>query len=586
MRRSLASALFLFPLPFLAACGGGSSSSGNAGAVTLTLASSNAQVYQSQASTTVNATIARTGTVGNVSFTLTGLPSGATSQVKSPGSGTMGSVTVGAGTAAAGNYPITVVASDGQVQDSASLTLSIGAFVQVGSQSGAPLKLAMSTSFQPAEWDYTFFQSFPGAAAPLGNLLPAHIRLQGVSEGVPQKQDQTWDFTVIDAITQPVLSVGDHSPEFQIALAPPFMYDSGHNFLDPTFVQFGEYAQNLVSYYNTGGFDANGNHYRSASPHPITYWGIYNEPNINNLTASQYVTMYNQIVPMMQTVDPSLKFSAVELADFGSEEQNFIPTFLAGVTAQVDVLSTHFYSTCNQKDSDQQVFGTVPGFATGVEYLHSQLQGAGLTTVPVWITENNVNADFDAGNGMSACNPGQPFVLDTRGSSAFFAAWRPYVFSQVGKAGAGALYHWDFAADAQFGEYDAQTDAPQLSYWVDYWLAHAFPSPPGAVLLNFVTGSASDDGGLETLAVKNPDASVVVMIANHALASASDNNGPGAPRTVLVDVSALGTFTSASLVTIDAKTDPVHGPTPGTVPVAAQIPLSFNGYGVEFLTLK
>jgi hypothetical protein len=51
-------------------------------------------------------------------------------------------------------------------------------------------------------------------------------------------------------------------------------------------------------------------------------------------------------------------------------------------------------------------------------------------------------------------------------------------------------------------------------------------------------------------------------------------------------VSALGTFTSASLVTIDAKTDPVHGPTPGTVPVAAQIPLSFNGYGVEFLTLK
>ena len=258
MRRSLASALFLFPLLVLVACGGGSSSSGNAGAVTLTLASSTAQVYQSQASTTVNATIARTGTVGNVSLTLTGLPAGATSQVQSPGTGTMGSVAVGAGTAAAGSYPITVMASDGQVQDSASLTLSIGAFVQVGSQSGAPLKLAMSTSFQPAEWDYTFFQSFPAATTPLGNLPPAHIRLQGVSEGVPQKQDQTWDFTVLDAITQPVLSVGDHSPEFQIALAPPFMYDSGHNFLDPTFVQFGEYAQNLVRYYNTGGFDANG----------------------------------------------------------------------------------------------------------------------------------------------------------------------------------------------------------------------------------------------------------------------------------------------------------------------------------------
>lgn len=36
--------------------------------------------------------------------------------------------------------------------------------------------------------------------------------------------------------------------------------------------------------------------------------------------------------------------------------------------------------------------------------------------------------DFDAGNGVSACNPDQTFVTDQRGSSVFFAAWRPYVF--------------------------------------------------------------------------------------------------------------------------------------------------------------
>jgi len=46
---------------------------------------------------------------------------------------------------------------------------------------------------------------------------------------------------------------------------------------------------------------------------------------------------------------------------------------------------------------------------------------------------------------MSNCNPGQRFVDDTRGSSAFFAAWRPLMFSQAGKAGAQALYHWDFS---------------------------------------------------------------------------------------------------------------------------------------------
>jgi hypothetical protein len=70
------------------------------------------------------------------------------------------------------------------------------------------------------------------------------------------------------------------------------------------------------------------------------------------------------------------------------------------------------------------------------------------------------------------------------------------------------------------------------------------------------------------------------------VASVGDNNGPGAPRTVLLDVSALGTFQTATLATIDAKTDPLHGPMAGGVPVAGQIPVSLKGYGVSFLTLK
>ena len=120
--------------------------------------------------------------------------------------------------------------------------------------------LAISTSFQPAEWDYTLFQSFPGLTAPLGNLQPQHIRLQGISQGIPQTSSSTWDFTILDAITQPVLTVADRSPEFQIAKAPPFMYtagDSGNSFLDLTFAPLAGYTQNLVEYYNVpGGFPA------------------------------------------------------------------------------------------------------------------------------------------------------------------------------------------------------------------------------------------------------------------------------------------------------------------------------------------
>lgn len=175
-------------------------------------------------------------------------------------------------------------------------------------------------------------------------------------------------------------------------------------------------------------------------------------------------------------------------------------------------------------------------------------------------------------------------VADPRGSSAFFAAWRPYVPSQLGRANAAALYQWVYADNNQFGEIDNTTGNPRLSYWVDYWLQHKFPAPPGTTLLEDL---ATDDPELETLAVQNSDGSTVVMIANHALNATTDNNGPGAPRSVLIDVSALPTaFQTARLLTIDANTNLTTGPTETSVGLGPQIPITFNGYGVAFLTLK
>ncbi|HXM10960.1 MAG TPA: glycosyl hydrolase [Terriglobales bacterium] len=563
--------------------------------LTLSLASNTAQVFQGQSSTTVNATVVLSGATGSVTLNVAGLPSGATDQIQSPGNGSSGSVTFNAGTAAAGTYAMTVTASDGTLSSTANLTLNIGVWAQIMPGANGEFRVAMSTSFQPAEWDYTVFQDYPGLTTTLGNLLPQHIRLQGVSEGVPQgaagSNSTAWNFTILDAITQPVLGVGDHSPEFQIAKAPPFMYaddDSSNDFTDLTFQQFAGYAQNLVRYYDTGGFTANGQTYVSPAypSDTITWWGIYNEPNINNnLTPQQYVTMYNTLVPAMQAIDPSLKFAAVELADFSGQVENWIPPFVSGVTAQVNAMATHFYSTCDQTTDDAEVLASIPGFVSDVQLFYSLMAAnPALTSVPVWVTENNVNADYDAGNGMSACNPGQKFVLDQRGSSAFFTAWRPYVFSQVGKAGIQALYHWDFAADAQFGEVNVTTSqaALQLSYWVDYSLARMFPSPPGASILQFTN---TDEAEIEILAVQNPSGSVVIMLSNRALNSATDNNGPGAPRTIAMDVSALGSFQSGSLLTIDANTNLTSGPTATSVTPSPQMTVVFNGYGVAFLTL-
>jgi len=459
---------------------------------------------------------------------------------------------------------------------------STSANIKVQSATAGSFDVAMSTSFQPAEWDYKFFQNFPGAVNPLNNLAPHHIRLQGISQGVPQMSATTWDFTKLDAITQPVLTLGDHSPQFQIAVAPAFMYDTQRNFLDPTFQQFAGYAQNLVRYYNKAGFTSlDGQFHQSPGSHPIQWWGIYNEPSINNVTATEYVQIYNALVPAMLAVDPTIKFAAIELC-CGSEN-TFLPVFTSGVNAQVDVLAAHYYSSCNQKDTDQAVFNTVPGFATNVQSIYTYLSAnPSLANVPVWITENNVNADFDKGGGISQCN-NTAFVADRRGSSAFFAAWRPYVFSQTGKAGARALYHWAFPGDAQFGEFDDQTGQTRLSYWVDFWLGQTFPAGSNQQLLQSTNSNAAD---VEVLPVMNNNGNIVVMIANHAVASAADNNGAGLTANISVDVSALGNFTSASQVTIDSTTSAATGPAATTISPQSPIAVTLKGYGVTFLTLQ
>jgi hypothetical protein len=228
----------------------------------------------------------------------------------------------------------------------------------------------------------------------------------------------------------------------------------------------------------------------------------------------------------MQAVDPSLKYAAVELGDYSGLASQFLPAFVAQVTAPVDVLATDFCSTCNRQDTDAKLLATVPGFVSEVNDIYTELHtNPALMNVAVWVTENNVNEDFDKGGGISACN-GTTFVTDPGGSSP----------------------------------------------------------TAGSRVLQF---TSSENAGMETLPVINSDGSVVVMVANHAVNSpATDNNGPGVPFQVAVDVSALGAFTRANLLVIDKDTSVANGPAAMPMTPAAKIAFNLNGYSVGILTLE
>lgn len=77
------------------------------------------------------------------------------------------------------------------------------------------------------------------------------------------------DFAKLDAIVLPVLSVGDHSLEFQIAVAPPFpglVDSSGHLIVNAANLQLmASYFANLARYYNKGGLTWGGQTFKSLS---------------------------------------------------------------------------------------------------------------------------------------------------------------------------------------------------------------------------------------------------------------------------------------------------------------------------------
>jgi len=575
--------------------------------VALTVAVGAKSVVVGQDGTAAVVPVNITAPAGTLTVSVSGLPTTLSAVFAQAGSGPSGTLTItGSKAVAAGTYAGTVTVIEGQQTAGANFTVTSAVVAKVlaanDTQLGVNGRLeeAMSTNFQIAEWTAGFFESGTTAAREqtLDSLGPQHIRLQPVSQGVPMVANNgtasDWDFTLLDATVQPLLATGDKSPEFQIATAPVWMQDPSTGNLDVAnhLTDFEVYAGNLVLYYNKGGFTWGGTVFKSASSQPIKWWGILNEPNVNGLSASDYVTVYSAVVPVMLAADPTLKFSALEFSDYGlngggaGDPAEYLPTFTAGVTAQVDVLSTHLYGTCNQRSTDAELFAAVPGFVDNFKYFaENHATTSAVANAQVWVTENNVNADYADAQGKSVCNPGQKWVLDRRATDGFFAAWRPYVFSQLGKAGNRALYHWEYTGGPEYDEVDLSGGGTYLSYWVDKALENYYPATGASPYENILGVSATDESTVETLATKSANGTVTVMVVDRAVKAAGDNDGSGAPRTVVVDTSALGGFHSASLMTIDAATNAANGPSGVGVTPAARISVVLPGYGVAFLTL-
>ncbi len=441
--------------------------------------------------------------------------------------------------------------------------------VKILPQTTGSFSQAMSTSFQVAPWTRNTFTQHPELRSLLDRLNPHHINVQVINKAVPETAPGVWDFSELDRQLQPILAAADHSPEVQLAEAPHYLYRTKTRFVTRDFVKgYADYAAAMVAHYPQ-----------------VRFWGILNEPNYFHISPAEYVRLYNAAARKMKAVDPLIRLVALEIGGNDADLRRYMPVFVAGVHESVDLVGVHFYSTCKQADSDQELFDTIPRHAEQIQYLHHELEArADLAKTPVWVLENNVNADFSGGDGESMCNPSQAFVPDERGSSAFFAAWRTYAFAQFGKAGAGALYHWVFAQDAQYGEVKLERDATtQLSFWTDLWLGRYFPAEAPTRSLAVVN---THPGQLEVFAVEETSGAVAILISNHSSSAVTDNNGAGNQLRLTLDLNALPAFTKAEEIVLDAQTPLLNGPAEKQLVAKSGMQLELNGYGCLLLRLR
>lgn len=460
--------------------------------------------------------------------------------------------------------------------------------------------------------------SFDALHAPLVRI---HVGDDGGAVSMPEVQQGQWanvhlpggepesrPFENLDTLVSDVFAAGQQ-PLMNIKFAPDWMWScyphsagmtekqtAGH-VTDLTFNTFAQYMARLVDYYNKGSMTTEtgtviSNPYGTA--HTITYWELWNEPDLNNetpcapadgfgITYTQYTTMWNAVTAAMLAQDPTLKFvgPATAGAQFGSSTttgNQYVDYLMAHATTKPTAISFHGYGYWDNTVADQWIFdgdgttgcacGGITDIVNGVRAMQAQYP-----STPVWLTEVNVNADW--GNDDYK-----------RPWSEFAAAWWGALFQQTAPLGVGMIDQYDAADSPQFGLLDDQTGARYMVYQVMALLNQYFPA--GSTIL----ASSSNTNGVLSLAARTPNGHIAVLVVNRQLASPtvrSSCGSGGMPADVSVELSGL----TASVVTlhqldrtsVDCASNGSTAARSNALHAAQPLTVHFPGYGLAVLDI-
>ena len=460
------------------------------------------------------------------------------------------------------------------------------------------------------------FSQIPNGQASLNALQLPLVRLHVGDDGgpaMPEINQGSWDMTTLNTMVNDVFASGQR-PMMNIKFAPDWMWTCYPNSVgvngtsgqgtvtDQTFQTFAQYMARLASYYNKGSLtEGNGTVLTNpaGTSHKITYWELWNEPDLSDetpchpanwdaaLTPAQYLTMWNAVTAAMSAVDPTIKF--IGPADAGGQ-------FDSGLTSDAYIdnimqspikpyaISFHGYGYWAQEpdkyyfDGDGSLGG---GGITDMVNIARNIR-AKYPTMPIWLTEVNVDADWFA---------------QGENDDELSLAWWGAMVQQLVPYGIGMIDQFDYTGANVFGLIDGEgvvtngntanaAGKPMLPYYILQQFDKAFPQ--GSTILS----SSSTQAGILSLAVKKPDGNISVMIVNRRLPSntvQSSCGTGGVASTVTVDLSALNpsaiTLTQLDKRNVDCSTWYGIAPTTQALGTGQPVTISFPGYGIAILNV-
>jgi hypothetical protein len=152
----------------------------------------------------------------------------------------------------------------------------------------------------------------------------------------PTATETFWDFEYMDPVVVDFFKNTDGIHHVNIGTIPRWMFNvppvdvptdpaasfyrytkdtRGDLLKDPTGKQFADFQARLFQWYTQGGFtDELGKYHKSGYHYKIEYWGVLNEPSIENrFSVEQYTRIYDAVAEAIHKIDPNVQFFGPEI---------------------------------------------------------------------------------------------------------------------------------------------------------------------------------------------------------------------------------------------------------------------------------